>query len=183
VSGRRAYYKRHLVPFGEFMPLRSLLAPLIEVFAIPMSDFSASSADKPNLFLAGHNAGISICYEDAFGSEVLQALPEARFLVNASNDAWFGDSLAPHQHLQIARMRALETGRFLLRATNTGVSAIIGAQGELREIAPQFEQAVLTAEIQPLQGETLYARLGNVAVLLLALVMISVGYGLGRRSS
>lgn len=182
VSGRDAYYKRHLVPFGEFMPLRALLEPLIEVFAIPMSDFSASRSDDPSLIVAGHPAGISICYEDAFGAEVLDALPKARFLVNASNDAWFGDSLAPHQHLEIARMRARETGRYLLRATNTGISAIIGPAGELREIAPQFEQAVLTASIQPLRGQTPYVRLGNAAIVTLCLMLVAIGYGLGRRT-
>ena len=96
---------------------------------IPMSDFSVGGNGKPLISLAGHPAGIDICYEDAYASEILRALPEAVLLINASNDAWFGDSLAPHQHLAMAHMRAAETGRYLLRATNTGISAIIGPDG------------------------------------------------------
>lgn len=173
-SGREHYYKQHLVPFGEFMPLRFLLEPLIEAFSIPMSEFTPGEAAQPLITLAGHQAGISICYEDSFGNEVATALPQAAFLVNTSNDAWFGDSLAPHQHLEIARMRALETSRYLLRATNTGISAIINHQGKLLETSPQFQPAVLSAEIQPLQGETLFARYGNKPVLILIFSMLGL---------
>ena len=133
---RAAYHKRHLVPFGEFMPLKPLLQPLIDWLQIPMSDFSAGGGGKPLLNLAGYSVGISICYEDAFGAEVIEALPEAAFLVNASNDAWFGDSLAMPQHLEIARMRALESERYLLRSTNTGISAIIAPDGRLAAVSP-----------------------------------------------
>lgn len=171
-SGPGVYHKKHLVPFGEFMPLRVLLEPLMKMLAIPMSQFSAGEDKKPLLSLAGHQAGISICYEDAFGDEVDDALPEAAFLVNASNDAWFGDSLAPHQHLEIARMRALETERYLLRATNTGVSAIIDSRGGLGSVAPQFERAVLTDMIQPLSGLTPYARLGHWPIILFSSALL-----------
>jgi len=140
-----------------------------------MSDFSVGGDDPPLISLAGHPAGINICYEDAFSAEVMRALPEARFLVNASNDAWFGDSLAPHQHLQIARMRALESGRYLLRATNTGISAIIDPRGALVGQAPQFEQAVLTRRIQPMQGLTPYARWGDTPLLVIALLVLLAG--------
>jgi apolipoprotein N-acyltransferase len=175
VSGRGSYYKRHLVPFGEFMPLRPLLEPLIALFAIPLSEFSAGEAETPLLRTAGYAAAISICYEDAFGTETIEGLPEAAFLVNASNDAWFGDSLAPHQHLEIARMRALETGRYLLRAANTGISAVIGPRGQLRATAPQFERAVLTAPVEPRAGATPYVRLGNAAVVAFALLLLLAG--------
>lgn len=158
---RMVYHKRHLVPFGEFMPLKPLLQPLIDWLQIPMSDFSPGERGKPLLDLAGYSAGISICYEDAFGGEVMEALPEAAFLVNASNDAWFGDSLALPQHLEIARMRALESGRYLLRSTNTGISAIIAPDGGVAAVSPAFEQHVLTGFIKPLQGVTPYARWGN----------------------
>ena len=179
-SGRHHYHKRHLVPFGEFLPFKPLLDPLLDFLQIPMSDFSVGDNSKPLVPLAGHIAGIDICYEDAFADEVLRALPEAAFLVNASNDAWFGDSLAPHQHLQIARMRAIESGRYLLRATNTGISAIIDARGELRGSVPQFEQAVLTDRIQPMQGMTPYAHLGDVPLVVLALLIL-VGVARWRR--
>ncbi len=171
-SGRQQYRKRHLVPFGEYMPFDSLLRPLTDYLQIPMSDFSAGQKSRPLLTLAGYPAGISICYEDAFGEEVVQALPEAAFLVNASNDAWFGDSLAPDQHLQIARMRSLESGRYLLRATNTGVSAIIDQRGGLRRVAPLFEQATLTDHVQPFAGSTPYALWGNSLVVVLGLLML-----------
>ncbi len=172
---RDSYSKRHLVPFGEFLPLKWLLSPLIDFLRIPMSDFSAGDEDKTVLNLAGYPAGISICYEDAFGEEVIQALPAAAFLINASNDAWFGDSLAPHQHLEIARMRALESGRYLLRATNTGISAIIGPGGEIQGVSAAFKKAVLTRKIIPMQGMTPYASIGNWGIVsaLLALLLAS----------
>ncbi|WP_456380092.1 apolipoprotein N-acyltransferase [Thiolapillus sp.] len=174
-SGRDEYYKRHLVPFGEFMPFKVLLQPLVELFAIPMSSFSPGDKSKPPLLkLAGMEAGISICYEDAFGEEVAQALPQAAFLVNASNDAWFGDSLAPHQHLEMARMRALETGRYLLRATNTGVSAIIDPQGGLVRVLPQFERGAISAEIQPMQGQTGFSLWKNWLVVGLSILLLGI---------
>ena len=151
LGGERAvYHKRHLVPFGEFMPLKPLLGPLIEWLQIPMSDFTPGAAKRPLLQVAGYPAGLSICYEDAFGDEMIEALPTAAFLVNASNDAWFGDSLAMPQHLEIARMRALESNRYLVRATNTGISALIGPDGALLARSPAFERDVLSGEIVPL---------------------------------
>lgn len=183
-SGRDAYYKRHLVPFGEFLPFEPALGPVLGFLEIPMSDFSAGPRDEPPLLkLAGHPAGISICYEDAFGAEVREALPSAAFLVNASNDAWFGDSLAPHQHLEIARMRARETERYLLRATNTGVSAIIGPRGEVVSRSRLFEQAVLTADVVPLAGATPFVRFGNTAPVGIALVLVALGAWVAHRRS
>ena len=171
-AGRDSYFKRHLVPFGEFLPLKPWLQPLFDWMTIPMSDFSAGVQAKPLVTLDGYQAGISICYEDAFGEEVIEALPEAAFLVNASNDAWFGDSLAPHQHLEIARMRAVETGRFLLRSTNTGISAVIDPKGRITGRSAAFVEDVLTREILPLQGMTPYAHIGNYGVVVLALLSI-----------
>ncbi|MET0046932.1 MAG: apolipoprotein N-acyltransferase [Sedimenticola sp.] len=190
-SERDSYYKRHLVPFGEFMPMKSLLEPLIDFLQIPMSDFAAGVSERPLLNFGGYPVAASICYEDAFGEEMIQALPEAAFLVNVSNDAWFGDSLAPHQHLEIARMRALETGRYMLRATNTGISALIGPRGGLLGTSPAFEQHVLTGEILPMEGSTPYAWLGNwgvigaVLILLAGMVVMtrSTGASVGVRES
>ena len=182
LGGERASYrKRHLVPFGEYMPFKGLLQPLIDWLQIPMSDFTPGDAPRPLLTLAGYPAGISICYEDAFGNEVIQALPQAAFLINASNDAWFGDSLALPQHLQIARMRAQESRRYLLRATNTGISAVIGPDGALVAVAPAFQRHVLTAAIEPLQGLSPYARFGNWPVI--SLLLLGVGLLLWRRPS
>ncbi len=168
-SGRQAYFKRHLVPFGEYLPLAPMLDPLLDFLHIPMSDFSADPSVGPVLRLAGHPVGVDICYEDAFGHEVAEALPRAAWLINASNDAWFGDSLAPHQHLEIARMRARETGRWLLRATNTGISAVIDHRGRVRARSPQFAPAVLPAEVVPRYGATPYVRWRDAPLWLLAI--------------
>lgn len=175
-EGRDHYYKRHLVPFTEYLPLKSLLGPLVDFFTIPMSDFTAGDRSKPLMQVGRHQVGMSICYEDAFGNEMIQGLPEAAYLINASNDAWFGDSLAPHQHLQIARMRALETGRYLLRSTNTGISAIIGSKGELIASSPLLSVDVLKGEIQPLTGATPYAMFGNLAILALLSLALILGF-------
>lgn len=169
---RDHYYKRHLVPFTEYLPWKRLLWPLIDLFTIPMSDFSTRQEEKPLMRVGEYQAGMSICYEDAFGSEMIQALPEAAYLINASNDAWFGQSLAPYQHLQIARMRALEAGRYLLRSTNTGISAIIGPRGEIVARSPLLEVDVLKGEILPMQGDTPYSRVGNLGILTLLVVVL-----------
>jgi apolipoprotein N-acyltransferase len=172
---RAFYHKHHLVPFTEYLPMQGLLGGIVNFMQVPMSDFSKGPVRQPPLAVAGQWAGISICYEDAFGEEVIKALPKATFLVNVSDDAWFGHSIAPRQHLQIARMRALETGRPLLRATNTGVTAIIGPHGRIQAEAPPFKVAALTGEIQPRQGMTPYARTGNAPVVILIAVMLAAG--------
>ncbi len=156
------------------MPLRSLLGPLAKAFQVPMSDFSAGTAERPLLQVGPHRVGVSICYEDAFAAEVAQALPDAAYLINVSNDAWFGDSLAPHQHLGIARMRALENGRPLLRATNTGISAIIDYRGQVQGRVPAFERGLFSAEIQPRAGLTPFARVGNGLAIGLAWAMLGL---------
>ena len=133
-----------------------------------------------------YRAGASICYEDAFPAEVMQALPEADFLINVSNDAWFGDSLAPHQHLEIARMRALENGRYLLRATNTGISAIIDQHGRVLGTVPSFVRGT-GRRGPPRAGRTPYVRLGNAPILALAALLVptrrSSGVGGGWREA
>lgn len=171
------YEKRHLVPFGEFMPLPDFIKQWLKFLHIPMSDFSAGNSKTPPVVkIANEIAGISICYEDAFGEEVIQALPQATLLINASNDAWFGDSLAPHQHLEMARMRALETGRYMLRVTSTGISAIIQPNGKIQQQAPQFEAYVLKGNITPMSGSTPYSRYGNhmIVIIILAGLMITL---------
>ncbi|NEX19840.1 apolipoprotein N-acyltransferase [Thiorhodococcus mannitoliphagus] len=179
-SAEDLYAKRHLVPFGEFMPFKAWLGPLIELFEVPMSDFSRGDSPRPLLTVGEHRVGASICYEDAFPNEVSEALPEAEYLINVSNDAWFGDSLAPHQHLEISRMRALENGRYLARATNTGVSAIIDDKGALIKTLPSFVRGSATAEIEPRQGLTPYAAVGNWAAIGIALAMVVAGVAFGR---
>ncbi|RKZ96734.1 MAG: apolipoprotein N-acyltransferase [Gammaproteobacteria bacterium] len=165
------YHKKHLVPFGDYMPLEWLRG-LIEFFDLPMSAFRPGSQSQELLQVAGQKVAISVCYEDAFSTEVLVGVPEATLLVNATNNAWYGDSFAPHQHLQISQNRALETGRPVLRVTTNGISALIGYQGDLEAKTAQFEQAVLTGDIQPRQGATPYVRWGQWPLLLLSLFML-----------
>lgn len=168
------YYKHHLVPLGEFFPLRSVLSAVQGFFEVPMSDFSSGALGQPPLQAASLRIGASICYEAAFGEEIIHSLPAADLLVNVSNDAWFGDSLAPHQHLQMARMRALEGGRYLLRATNTGISAIIDPHGKLVATSPRFQAHVLTGTVRAMHGVTPYVVYGNVPVVLGLGILIAV---------
>ncbi len=149
------YYKRHLVPFGEYVPFRSVLGNALDILGAPMGDFAAGESSTL-LLAAGQRLGVSICYESTFGKAIAAALPAADLLVNVSDDAWFGDSLAPYQHMEMARMRARETQRYLLRATNTGLTAIIDAQGRVRELGPLFQPGVVTGQAQPRVGATPY---------------------------
>jgi apolipoprotein N-acyltransferase len=181
-ESRSHYHKRHLVPFGEFMPLRPLLEPITDWLRIPMSDFAPGQAERPLLDLGKSTAGLSICYEDAFGNEVRQALPQAGILINASNDAWFGDSIAPHQHLEIARMRALEGGRWLLRSTNTGISALIDHRGKVLATSPQFLPHRLEGVVEIRRGATPYVRFGDWWLVLGALLVVLGGLARGKRS-
>ncbi|MCG8325674.1 MAG: apolipoprotein N-acyltransferase [Thiotrichales bacterium] len=168
------YHKQHLVPFGEYLPWDNLLRPFLNFLEIPMSNFSPGNQEKPVLVAAGEVLGVSICYEDAFGEEVIRALPEAGLLLNVSNDAWFGDSIAPHQHLQMARMRSIETGRYMIRATNTGISAVIDQKGNLIKQSPQFKSHVISAHVLSFEGATPYIKTGNFFVIGLMLAMLGL---------
>jgi len=179
----RFYHKRHLVPFGEYLPLASLLEGVVRFMQLPISAFSPGPPAPALLETAGHPIGVSICYEAAFGDEIRRTLPAAALLVNVSNDAWFGDSIAPHQHLQIARVRAIETGRWLLRATNTGISAIVGPDGAVRARGPQFEPAVVAGEAEPMRGATPYVRFGDAPVIVAAALAALLGAVAARRAS
>ncbi|MEF8698809.1 MAG: apolipoprotein N-acyltransferase [Candidatus Accumulibacter sp. UW20] len=171
-SGRQRYDKVHLVPFGEFVPPG--FAWFMAMADIPMSDFTAGSPAQAPLQLAGQRVGVNICYEDAFGEEIIAALPAATLLVNVSNVAWFGDSLAPSQHLQIAQMRALESGRMMLRATNTGMTAIVDVDGRVRSALPPFSRGALVGEVQGHSGSTPYVRWGNGPLIALALLLMTL---------
>lgn len=171
------YHKRHLVPFGEYLPMDSVLRPILNFLKIPMSDFSQGPSEMPLLSNPDIKIGVSICYEDTFGNEVIQALPGAEVLVNVSNDAWFGDSMAPHQHMQMARMRAIETGRYMLRATNTGITAIIDEKGGVIAQTNQFKADSIATEIKLFGGLTPYARFGDVPVLVgIVLILLIIKF-------
>ncbi len=177
------YHKRRLLPFGEYLPLRGLLLFFRDLVEIPMADFTPGAEQQPLPVVAGQPVGVSICFEAVFAHEIAKALPEARFLVNLSNDAWFDDSLAPYQHLQIARMRAIEAQRWLARATNTGISALISPQGHVVAQTQINSSEVLRGELQPLQGLTLYMRWGDTPWLLLAALLCGLAYWQSRKAA
>jgi apolipoprotein N-acyltransferase len=164
----QAYAKRHLVPFGEYPPPG--FAWFFRFARIPMSGFTAGAAQQAPLSVGGQRIAANICYEDVFGEELLPGLRDATLLLNLSNTAWFGDSLAQPQHLQIARMRAMETGRVMLRATNTGMTAMVLPNGRVAATLTPFTAGALMVEAQGYQGLTPYAQWGNALALLLALI-------------
>lgn len=158
----QVYRKSHLVPFGEFIPLKGVFGWIYRDWLnIPLTDISRGSIHQRPMQVAGQRVAVDICYEDVFGEEIIRQLPQASLLVNASNDAWYGDSIAADQHLQMSQARALETGRMMLRATNTGATAIIDRHGYVVAHAPHFETTVLQGEAQGYRGATPYVRWGN----------------------
>ena len=169
----QTYRKSHLVPFGEFIPLKSAIGWIYRDWLnMPLSDLSRGSTKPKPMNIAGQQVAVNICYEDVYGEEIIRQLPQATLLVNSSNMAWFGDSLAPDQHLQMSQTRALETGRMMLRATNTGATAIIDPHGHIVSQLPHFKNATLTGEAQGYVGETPYVIWGNWGAFLLALIIL-----------
>lgn len=167
-SPTQSYSKSHLVPFGEFIPLKSLFGWIYRDWLhMPLSDLSRGTSKQP-LLIAGQKVGVNICYEDVFGEEIAQQLPQAELLVNISNDAWYGQSFAADQHMQFSQVRAIETGRMVLRSTNTGATAIIDKNGQVLQHAPHDEAVILTGEAQSYQGKTPYVFWGNWAFLVLS---------------
>jgi len=180
---RQVYRKRHLVPFGEYFPVPTFVRNWMRMMSLPFSDLSAG-ADEQLLLqtMGGTQYSVVICYEDSYGAEMLFAFPAAELLINVSNDAWFGDSIAPHQHLQIARMRSLELGRETIRATNTGISAFIDSRGEVLATGAQFEPVQMSSNVQPRTGSTPYVRFGNWPIVSLSLLILA-GFWLRSRPS
>ena len=171
-----AYHKRHLLPFGEYLPLASLLRPVVKRLGIPFSSLSPGLASAP-LVVDGHTLSVSICYEITFGAAIAAASRGTQLLVTTSNDAWFGDSIGPHQHLQIARARSLETGRWMARATNTGITAFIDPKGRIVSAAPAFGIASIAHEVEPRLGMTPYMRWGDRPILILIIaVLVMIGF-------
>jgi apolipoprotein N-acyltransferase len=176
------YRKRHLVPFGESIPFSRWLGPLLdEVLAIPLADQTAGPADQPPFAVGEHRIAVNICYEDAFGSELAAAAGDADILVNVTNDAWYGHSIAAWQHNQIAAMRALELGRPMLRATNTGVTSAIGPDGRIVDELPWFSRGVLEVSVQGRSGRTPYARWRDVPAIALCVLLALAPLAAARR--
>ena len=163
------YDKRHLVPFAEYFPVPAFVRRWLRLMSLPYSDFERGRDGLPPLAVGGLRVAATICYEDAFGAEQLAVLRSANVLVNVTNDAWFGRSPARFQHFQIGRMRALESGRYLVRAANDGVSAVVGPRGEVLAQAAEYRPTVLQGTVRPMAGLTPYARAGNGPMIALAL--------------
>ena len=171
------------MPFGEFIPLPALIGWIYQYMNMPLSGFSRGGANQAPLQLAGHKIAFNICYEDSFGEELIGPAAQAGILANVSNLAWFGKSVAMSQHLQLSQARALETGRFMLRATNTGMTAIIRPDGEIASVAAPFTQQVLEGMVQDYQGLTPYMQHGNQPVIssCIALLLLAIGLGAWQR--
>jgi apolipoprotein N-acyltransferase len=157
----QTYKKRHLVPFGEFFPLKPLLGWIFSTFDIPMADFTSGGYMQGNVLVNGVKMLPTICYEDAYPEDWRRQIADAGVILNISEDAWFGDSLAPHQRLQMARMRAIEFQRPVIRASNSGLSTVIDARGQIDAISPQFEPDIFSSQVIPMQGETPYTSFGQ----------------------
>ena len=171
----RAYYhKRHLVMFGEYYPMRWMLNFFSGLISIPYSDLTAGPREQELLQVDGNRLGVSICFEDVFSREIMLALPAASLLVNVSNDAWFGNSTAPHQHLQIAQMRAQETERVMIRSTNTGVSAFIDHKGRIIDRTRQFATESVTADLRGRSGATPFYYFEKIQAILAVLPFLAV---------
>ena len=160
-AGEGRYIKRRLVPFGEYVPLEGLLRGLIEFFDLPMSRSAPGPWRQPPLQVGADAAALAICYEVAYPNLMRGAAANADLLITITNDTWFGRSIGPLQHLQIAQARALENGRWLLRAANSGVTAIVDHRGRIQARLPQFERGVLAGRFQAMAGRTPYSRFGD----------------------
>lgn len=174
------YAKRHLVPFGEYLPLDSLLRGIINFFDRPMSSFTAGAENQPLLNAKGTALAAAICYEIIFQDLVSSTAADAEVILTLSNDVWFGDTIAPHQHLQMARLRAIENGKPVVRATNDGISAVIDPRGRITARMPQFTAATLETEVLPYRGQTPFNRFNSWPVVIFCLLALGAVATLGR---
>lgn len=174
-SPAQIYSKSHLVPFGEYIPLKWLFGGLYEFIDMPMVDFRAGGFDQKPLKVGGQSVAFNICYEDVFGTELRHPIPAATLMANISNDAWFGTSHAPWQHLQMVQMRAIESGRWWLRSTNTGVTAIVDERGRLVKKLPQFVPGILEGTAQGRTGTTPYVLYGDTPLWIAGCIALIIG--------
>lgn len=182
-EGNGIYHKQRLVPFGEYIPFEGLLRGVIPFFDMPMSSFTEGRPDQQPLQVQKLWLGPMICYEIAYPELVRHIAARSDILTTISNDGWFGGSIGPHQHFQMVRMRAQETGREVIRATNNGISAIIKADGSVQDIAPQFKRLVLRATAHARNGMTPYVLMGNWPVLGILVVLLALALRQARRKN
>lgn len=167
-GGHGLWHKQKLVPFGEYVPFHSLLSNLLQLFDLPMSSLSSGPSGQELLRVQGHAVAAFVCYEIVYPGFVRDYGRDAALLVTISNDTWFGASWGPWQHLQMARLRALELGRYLVRATNDGVSALINERGQLLAVSRQFDEDTLYGEVRLMSGRTPFGAWGSLPILLLS---------------
>ena len=173
VKTDQIYKKQHLVPFGEYIPFKTLLNPILIYFGAPISDISPGKPDQLSIQVKDSlNAAPLICYDIVFGNDVRKAVKSSNFIINISNDSWFGQSLGPYQHLEISRIRAIENNKWLLRSTNDGFSAVIDNKGTIVDILLKGEQGVLNQEIGINNSSTIYANFGYYVPYLSALIIL-----------
>ena len=177
------YRKARLVPFGEYLPLESLLAGTIAFFDLPMPTMTPGPEAQGPIHAAGTTIGNAICYEIIYADRVAEQARAAELLLTVSNDTWFGRSIGPLQHLQMARLRALENGRYLIRATSNGMTAIVDPQGSVTARAPQFQATSLRGEVRPMVGNTPFTRTGSWPIWLLAALLVLHGWRINTRRS
>ncbi len=182
-NGTGLWHKQKLVPFGEYAPLRPLSSGLLELFDLQMSDMAPGPRDQGLLTAGTHNIAPFICYEVVYADFVRRYAQDADLLVTISNDTWFGTSWGPPQHLQMAAMRARENGRYMVRATNNGISALIDERGNIVAQAPQFEAATLSGTVQLFTGRTPWSRWGNWPLLVLCWLLLLANFYQIRTSS
>ena len=175
----RVYHKRHLVPFGEYFPVPKFVREWLQKMKLPHRDISIGPDVQEMLKLDQYFIATSICYEDIFGYELLDYQPLANVLVNVTNNAWFGESIASSQHFQMSRMRAIETGRYLLRSTNTGITAIVMPDGNIQEELEPYNFSILKGNFYPMKDETPYSRFGDLFVILLMTLIMTLGCFIG----
>lgn len=176
-DGQQVYKKQRLVPFGEYVPLQGLFNLLPDLAGMQnMSGFSLGESNQAPLMVKNQPIGTAICYEVAYPDTTRHNAKDSQILLTVSNDAWFGTTAGPHQHLQMVQMRSLETGRWFMRATNTGITAFINDKGQIVDKAPQFERTTLQGQVPAMTGITPFMRFGSVPILLLSLLLVGLSF-------
>lgn len=171
-SGYPYYAKSHLVPFGEYIPMKDIWGRFYIFAGIPMVGFSAGDANQKPLVIANQKVAFNICYENGFGSELIASAADSSLMVNLSDMVWYGQTIAEDQHLQLSQARAMENQRYFIQDTNSGLTSIIDPFGHIEATLPPFEQNILTTSVQGMVGTTPYQRFGNYPIIILSSLII-----------
>jgi apolipoprotein N-acyltransferase len=175
-NGEGLYTKQQLVPFGEYIPFRRWLGHLMDLLKVPMSDFVPGHSSMQPLLANGMKIAAFVCYEITYPEQVRKQNNDIDFILTVSNDAWFGESIAQAQHVEMAEMRALEMGRPVLFVANDGITAIINPLGKIQSIVPQHETVVLTDHVQAFKGTTPWHVLGMYPIYFICLLSLTIAF-------